>query len=164
MKRHTGSTLLELAIAALLVSIAAYSAGRLLIYAADASGRQASRAESFENARIGLDFLLRHTETSHALKYTVYRHTDVLRRLDLHTETDKGDHVYIFAFDRSSGRLNFGGSADYPFTLGVNELAGLSEVSITRDTENGFLIFTVVSGDGACTLSGAADVRYKKIY
>jgi len=163
MKRSTGSTLLELAIAALLISIAAYAAGRLLVYGANAAGRQATRSESFENARIGLDFLLRHTEASHALKLTVYRRTDVLSRLDLHTETDGGDHVYIFAFDRSGGRLSFGGSADYPFTSGVNELANVKEILVKNDTENGFLVFTVVSADGAFTLSGAADIRHKKI-
>jgi len=162
--RRTGSTLVELAIAALLIGSVAYAAGRLLAYGAHTAGRQASRSESFENARISLDFLVSQTESAHMVKISVYRNTDVLKRLDLHVETHSGAHVYIFMFDNADGRLSFGGSADYPFTYGVNELAaGLKEIKITRDIDNGLLVFTVVSGDGAFILSGAADVRYKNI-
>ena len=162
MKRIAGSTLLELTIAALLIGTVTYGAGRLLTYGAQTAGRQAARSETFENARISLDFLINHTEAAHKFKYTVFRGTDVLSRLDLHIETHTGEHVYVFKYERSGGRLSFGGIADYPFKYGVNELAeGLKEILVTRDTENGMLIFTVKSGDEAFVLSGAVDIRYK---
>ena len=163
MKKYRGATLLELSVAVFLLGLAVYGAGNLLAHAANASARQVARAESFENVRVSLDFLVSQAQAAHKITYTTRRNTGELNRMDLHA-SEAGGHVYIFVFDGLAGRLNFGGSSNYPFTAGTNELAsGLKEIKIFHDVENELLVFTATSGDGEYSLSAAADVRYKKI-
>ena len=165
-KSNSGVTLLELTLALFLLGIVVFSAGNLLLYSANAGGRHVEKQESFENARIGLDFLLGHTRTANEIKLTAETGTNLLKRIDLHTDTYDGEHVYIFTFDKNTNRLNFGGSKNYPFTSGVNELAsGLKRVEMFHDTEIDVLYFSVVvdDGDDEIVLNGGVDVRYKKM-
>jgi len=159
-------TLLELTLCLFLLGIVAASAGSLLVYSANAGNRQKETAEAFENARISLDFLINQTRLAHELRLINYSNSDVLSRLDLHTDNFDGEHVYIFRYDMRNGRLDFGGSKNYPFTAGVNELAyGLKNVEARYDANNEMIYFTVtveINGDEA-VFTGGVDTRYKKI-
>ena len=159
-------TLLELTLALFLIGIVVISAGNLLLYSANAGGRHVDKQEAFENARISLDFLVNHTRTAREIKLTAEAGTNLLKRLDLHTDTYDGEHVYIFTYDKYANRLNFGGSKNYPFTSGVNELAsGLKYVEVFHDTETGVLYFSVAVeiGGEEIVLNGGVDIRYKKM-
>ena len=163
MNGKSGFTLLEITVAMFLLSLAVFFSSSLLIYSAKTANRQAAAYESFENARVGLEFLTEHIRNASAFKFTTYRNTDILQRLDLFTETISGEHVYIFTFDRAGKRLNFGGSIDYPFTVGVNELAyGIESVEIFFDEGAGMLYYAVASADGGFALSGGTDVCRKE--
>ena len=169
MRKKSGAALLELAIAVSMLSLVVFSACNLLIYSARAGNRQVSVQETLENGRIGLDFLLNQTRMASGYKLTADAGTNTLVRLDLYTERSDGTHIYIFTYDKSARRLNFGGSNNYPFTAGVNELAsGINDVTATIDEHKKLLLFTVKSGGGEdggeMTITGGVDIRYKKMY
>jgi len=143
-----------------------FSAGNLLVYCVNAGNRHADTQESFEGGRVGLDFLLNQSRLANEIRLTNYKNTDVLKRMDLVTETNEGEHVYIFAFDRAAKRLEFGGSKDYPFTSGVNELAsGIERVLASYDEEKGVLYFSVavLLNGGETLFNGGVDARYKTV-
>ena len=159
-------TLLELTLALFLSGVVFFSAGNLLVYGVRAGGAHVETQEAFESGRIGLDFLIAQTRTANEIKLSNIAGTDILRRLDLRVETPSGEHVYIFRYDRAVKRLDFGGSGDYPFTSGVNELAsGIERVEARLDEERRMLYFSVaVALHGEETvLNGGVDIRYKKI-
>jgi hypothetical protein len=144
--------------------MAVFAASNLFMYSANTSSRQASHAEAFEGARISLDFLITQLNMAHGFRYTTYRNTEILQRLTLFTETDEGEHTFIFTYDRLAERLNFGGSSNYPFTYRVQELAsGIESVDVHYDEDNGFMYFTVISSTGGFSVTGGVDVRYKEI-
>ncbi|MCL2707861.1 MAG: prepilin-type N-terminal cleavage/methylation domain-containing protein [Defluviitaleaceae bacterium] len=162
-KRQNGYTLIEAAVALALWLILAAGAGSALLYSARASERLVGSQEAFENARAALDAII----TNIQLAETVRVETDsdgVLKKLTCTERNGPALHDYEFFFKREA----LPGEAKYHrLEFGLNDEFASHIESITVEYAGGDRITVGITTDQTFgepyTLTGSADVRYKKV-